>query len=59
MDTTADRLKKIDQADFKVRKQQVFDYLYNLPYKDLPNFVFFTYEGHRFDLTEEFYRTLV
>jgi len=59
MDTTADRLKNIDQVDFKNRKQQVFDYLNSLPYKDLPDFVFFTYEGYRFDLTEEFYRTLI
>jgi hypothetical protein len=59
MDKTTDRLKNIDQEDFKHRKQQVFDYLHSLEYKDLPNFVFFTYEGHRFDLTEEFYRTLI
>lgn len=59
MDKTTDRLKNIDQEDFKIRKQQVFAYLHTLDYKDLPDFVFFTYEGYRFDLTEEFYLSLI
>lgn len=59
MDTTTDRLKNIDQQEFKFRKQQVFEFLDNLEYKDLPQIIRFTYDGYTFDLTEEYYQTLI